>query len=782
MKRTVVCFVLMMAMVFSIWGNSLAGTDLENDIAKAEKRKADGDPLEGEKWGVQSFSIGNSYVDGKTNTAVIEFTATLKQWYYNYGGELKTPLLHVYRDGTFIANFDNVPAEEEILQEKQDDGGNIAYIRKYEYRFTDTHEPREAFSHVYTVAFNGTSQFGSREYVITKKDVELSSTGETNDSGSESGTDDVVEIPVTVGGIDYANGIEAEDALFDGHIIKNLTGQGIRNADEDKLNYDQVVNEYYRDKDYEEIKRTVHRQEVNDEVATPLMLDGEVYIQKFGTGKRIQLTKENMNKATLRPGDKIFTGEDGTISFIPNKSGGLHTVGTKATFTFAGLTTFQKVKAKNEAEEWDEFKKTYLGFLDEGTIQCITSHKDLAKKSAKSVLKMFSKNKEDNYNVIAGSKSSFIMTTTHDSVNMKLVEGEVDMSILETNQKVTLDPGQEATAETGMTLSSPQSFDVEETLDDFAAKTSTGIVRDGMVQNVTVLEGGMYFAFQPKQDGNYLFQQQVIQKQGSEDNITSHLQPVHMEILDKEMNLMYDNTGSKGDVYKNSYNSGADVLIGMGQDPDQAKYYEGIKYDCFSGNTYYLRLDIPGEDKLSESDRELYGEDFRVSRDIVLEVMYSGEPMADSRPVPDGEEGGGGSLGTILLLLLVGIIIFFIIRSRAKKKKTLGQNMQNHKKPMPSQYNQQDLSYQVDAQENVNSQMKKPQQPETSYDTQKQDGGSSNIKCEKCGSEISPDAKFCSNCGGKNEPKKNNSPRFCINCSNELKPGTKFCPNCGNKV
>ncbi len=724
--RILLIIVLILVYCFSI--SYAAQTDLENDLAKAEERKSEGESLEGDNWGVQSFNIEKSYVDEESNTAVIEFTATLKQWYYNYGGELKTPLMHIYRDGTAIASYSTVPAVEEILEQKEDNDGNVAYIIKLEYRFTDTHEPGESFSYVYSVAFNGTSQFGTREYIIVKQDVELSSSDGRQTPGNTTGTTctddtlDAIEIPVNINGIKYENEIKAEDALFDGHIIKNITGQGIKNNDDDELNYDQVVSEFYKDKNQEEIKKALKREEVNDEVATPLRLEGEVYIRKFGTDKRVRLTSENMKKVTLRPGDKIFTGKDSNISFIPNDSGGLHTVGSKATFTFAGLTTFQKVKARNEAREWDEFKKSYLGFLDEGTIQCITSHADTAKNAAKSITKMFTKNKEDNYNVVCGSRSSFIMTVDSGSVNVKLVEGEVDMSILETNQSVSLVSGQESTAGAGKSLSTPQSFDIDKSMENFAQNSRSGMLVPDKEQKLKVVEGGMVLIFSPDRDGSYRFFQQV-EQENVNDNIQSHLSPVHMELLDKKYNVIFHNKGSKGDIYSDSYNKGDDVIIGQGGNPDDADsvyYYDGFSYDCRAGEDYYVRLDIPEEDCLSESDRELYGEDFKVSRNITALITYEGEPKANKKGQDEGE--GGNILTRFLLIFVVILVLFLIIKNIGKKKNPYGQDQKTeHPQTNPQQGTQVDSS-------------------------------------------TTQQARFCSQCGYK------------------LKPGTKFCPNCGNKI
>ncbi len=53
------------------------------------------------------------------------------------------------------------------------------------------------------------------------------------------------------------------------------------------------------------------------------------------------------------------------------------------------------------------------------------------------------------------------------------------------------------------------------------------------------------------------------------------------------------------------------------------------------------------------------------------------------------------------------------------------------------------------------------------------------MKCSKCGAEILPNAKFCTNCGERVEAPKN---RICSKCGEKLAEGVKFCTNCGTKV
>ena len=62
-----------------------------------------------------------------------------------------------------------------------------------------------------------------------------------------------------------------------------------------------------------------------------------------------------------------------------------------------------------------------------------------------------------------------------------------------------------------------------------------------------------------------------------------------------------------------------------------------------------------------------------------------------------------------------------------------------------------------------------PQQP-----AQPQQGGGF---CAECGTKLSAGAKFCPNCGAKQ-----NAANVCPGCGNPVQPGAKFCANCGQKL
>jgi len=50
-------------------------------------------------------------------------------------------------------------------------------------------------------------------------------------------------------------------------------------------------------------------------------------------------------------------------------------------------------------------------------------------------------------------------------------------------------------------------------------------------------------------------------------------------------------------------------------------------------------------------------------------------------------------------------------------------------------------------------------------------------KCQKCGSPVTPEMKFCESCGAKIEPL-----HSCMKCGAALAPGVKFCESCGTPV
>jgi len=53
-------------------------------------------------------------------------------------------------------------------------------------------------------------------------------------------------------------------------------------------------------------------------------------------------------------------------------------------------------------------------------------------------------------------------------------------------------------------------------------------------------------------------------------------------------------------------------------------------------------------------------------------------------------------------------------------------------------------------------------------------------KCGGCGASLSPQARFCGDCGTPATPAQA-KPRFCSGCGGKLESGAKFCPGCGAK-
>ena len=63
----------------------------------------------------------------------------------------------------------------------------------------------------------------------------------------------------------------------------------------------------------------------------------------------------------------------------------------------------------------------------------------------------------------------------------------------------------------------------------------------------------------------------------------------------------------------------------------------------------------------------------------------------------------------------------------------------------------------------------------------KSEPAQSKPKCVKCGAPLSPNAKFCTECGEKYVPKPVVDTMTCPSCGKTIKP-TNFCPECGSKI
>ncbi len=275
----------------------------------------------------------------------------------------------------------------------------------------------------------------------------------------------------------------------------------------------------------------------------------------------------------------------------------------------------------------------------------------------------------------------------------------------------------------------PMEVSCEKKINEYS-KDDLQEVKIDIIKEAEVLEEGAVLVFKPDKDGKYSFEWGVEQVK-KEDNIETNYHII-VEVLDENMDLLNTNAGSKYDVYDNSYHSGEDVAIGEGGDSsDSPWYYAKIEQNCFDGETYYIRLNIPEEELPDEDLQELFedkdavpavidesGEivehpewDFKVRRNAKVLVSYQG-PIEQSRQ----DENKGGIL-RIFLYILIGIFLLIIIK-RIKNKN----NNKIHKQNEESTNNHYSSK--------INAQNK-------------------DYICKNCGKTISQDDKFCTNCGNK---------------------------------
>ena len=71
---------------------------------------------------------------------------------------------------------------------------------------------------------------------------------------------------------------------------------------------------------------------------------------------------------------------------------------------------------------------------------------------------------------------------------------------------------------------------------------------------------------------------------------------------------------------------------------------------------------------------------------------------------------------------------------------------------------------------------KNPQEP-LENTIQKNESVKPSVNCPHCNAELTPEDKFCTECGTKTEPIKN-----CPKCNAIIEPGTKFCTECGTNI
>lgn len=151
-------------------------SDLANDIrAKADALKKD-EVLEDDKNNISGFKITSAYADKVSNAAVIEFEAVRSHFYGSYSGMDHGQLLWVYKDGKVVEWGVDI-VEINIISEVVEENGNSQTEDYVKYRFTDPIGQGRTYSHLYTVSFNGASQFGRRRYVVKKVDARVSSPG-----------------------------------------------------------------------------------------------------------------------------------------------------------------------------------------------------------------------------------------------------------------------------------------------------------------------------------------------------------------------------------------------------------------------------------------------------------------------------------------------------------------------------------------------------------------------------------------------------------------------------
>lgn len=79
-------------------------------------------------------------------------------------------------------------------------------------------------------------------------------------------------------------------------------------------------------------------------------------------------------------------------------------------------------------------------------------------------------------------------------------------------------------------------------------------------------------------------------------------------------------------------------------------------------------------------------------------------------------------------------------------------------------------------QQNNQPQNQQPQQQAGGQTVQPLAQQPATVPCVKCGAQLREGAKFCNECGAKQEKLQ------CSNCGTELAPGAKFCSDCGTKV
>ncbi|MEA1974236.1 MAG: zinc ribbon domain-containing protein [Bacillota bacterium] len=199
------------------------------------------------------------------------------------------------------------------------------------------------------------------------------------------------------------------------------------------------------------------------------IINGTVYIQKYGTNKKIQITEENKGNIGIKPGDKVFTKDNGSITLY-GKTGGIYSQGNNTVMNFTASSYL------SEDEE-----KTYLGMLENGKMSYLTNDSlsdeivdnlmgknNTYKRVIYSVASFFKKENNDSYNVVAGARSAYTMEVTENGIAVELIDGQVDLEILETGEKVSLESGEKVVMSESGEFRSIETFDTVEVLNEIS--------------------------------------------------------------------------------------------------------------------------------------------------------------------------------------------------------------------------------------------------------------------------------------------------------------------------
>lgn len=173
--------------------------------------------------------------------------------------------------------------------------------------------------------------------------------------------------------------------------------------------------------------RLMGKLKYNDEIGEVSDLKGEVYIQKYGTDKKVKFDK-NMS---LRPGDTISTSEKSYLT-IRTKDGGIMTIGSKSIFTVNNSEVEIEEKKADDSTA-TLVKRTFMGYLGEGIIKYDDSASTIMRGADRIIDIFIGNSKLDNYNASVGIRSNVILSTNKTDIEIKLLEGHVDVDLVGTD-------------------------------------------------------------------------------------------------------------------------------------------------------------------------------------------------------------------------------------------------------------------------------------------------------------------------------------------------------------